>query len=127
MNTNETLRDEDTSMGIALKFAEKFQAHYPKKPIIPMMVELAKDIDSLVASRISELEGENKRLREKHRWIPVTERLPEESKRYLCYTPHFEDDPLIACIYEDGKWYEESFDITEWVTHWRPVQPPKEQ
>lgn len=59
MNTKKTIRDEDTSMGIALKFAAKFQAHYPKKPIVPMVEELAKD---LVASHISELKAEKEKL-----------------------------------------------------------------
>jgi len=125
MSNTKTLRDEDTSMDIALKFAEKFQAHYPKKPIIPMMVELAKDIDNLVASRISELEAENKRLREEHRWIPVTERLPEEEGQYLTrrrngisFTEHWfpatSKDLWLRCYS---------------VTHWMPLppQPPKEQ
>ncbi len=62
----------------------------------------------------------------KHRWIPVTERLPEAGERVLCYCR--------ANIYEvmkmrtDGDWVYDTNHIYmhSFVTHWMPLpQPPK--
>lgn len=59
------------------------------------------------------------------RWIPVTERLPEESGEYLAYCGKY--DGICVLYYEISKtkrkWR------TKWkeVTHWMPCpQPPKE-
>lgn len=57
-------------------------------------------------------------------WIPVTERLPEESGKYLAYCGEY--DGICVLYYEvlktKGKWR------TKWkeVTHWMPLpEPPK--
>lgn len=59
------------------------------------------------------------------RWIPVTERLPEESGEYLAYCGEY--DGICVIYYEilktKSKWR------TNWkeVTHWMPLpEPPKE-
>ena len=67
----------------------------------------------------------------KHRWIPVTERLPDAGERVLCYCR--------ANIYEvmkmrtDGAWvhndkvYDSAY-MSGFVTHWMPLpEPPKEE
>ena len=64
----------------------------------------------------------------KHRWIPVTERLPDAGERVLCYCR--------ANIYEvmkmrtDGDWVYDTNHIYmhSFVTHWMPLpKPPKEE
>lgn len=101
------------------------------------------------ASRISELEAENKRLREKiayqqieiikltgdleeRSWIPVTESLPEEVAQNVLV--HLSDGTILtgrlwangwSAFFSDGE-----CEVTEReVTHWLPLppQPPKEQ
>ena len=60
------------------------------------------------------------------KWIPVSERLPEESGEYLTYCGEY--DGICVIYYEilktKNKW------ITKWkeVTHWMPLpEPPKEE
>lgn len=48
------MKDEETADGIALKFAEQFQNHYPKKPLVSMMEELRKDIENYAALKSKE-------------------------------------------------------------------------
>lgn len=71
------------------------------------------------------------------RWIPVEERLPEEGKRCLLYTPC---DGIICVGFYNGndnwehrhKWklvtaMRSTQTLTKKVTHWMPLpQPPKE-
>lgn len=59
------------------------------------------------------------------KWIPVTERLPEESGKYLAYCGEY--DGICVLYYEvlktKGKWR------TKWkeVTHWMPLpEAPRE-
>ena len=72
------------------------------------------------------------------RWIPVTERLPEEvRKSYLCRTDsgyHCEvrwtDNVYGLWTGGGGKWGWSIFDIPQYakVTHWMPLPPaPKEE
>lgn len=64
------------------------------------------------------------------KWIPVTERLPEENDRYLCNVKSF---AFPGCSYHailhydkhDG--FREGNIYTDDVTHWMPLpEPPKE-
>lgn len=106
------------------------------------------------AEVIERLTAENAALREKQRWIPVTERLPEE--RVLVNVvwvnrapePYYEKIKGVpfsdtACFY-GGRWYWDSpvlldylaeygkdeFDLVDEaveITHWMPLpEPPKE-
>lgn len=70
---------------------------------------------------------------ERPRWIPVTERLPEEHIRVLVVN----DDAkfMVAERYADDWWYQYSaYDVDRWdaleqgvITHWMPLpEPPKE-
>jgi hypothetical protein len=73
------------------------------------------------------LEAENAALREQQRWVPVSERLPKETKRYE-----------LVCRGANDRWVEERvFLKTKWVVsrhpveYWREKQPlpasPQEQ
>jgi hypothetical protein len=72
-----------------------------------------------------EVRKEVAKLQNALRWIPVTERLPEESGEYLAYCGEY--DGICVIYYEilktKSKW------MTNWkkVTHWMPLpEPPKE-
>jgi hypothetical protein len=69
--------------------------------------------------RIAELEQER-------RWIPVSERLPEDSRIYDVAIAGYEYSWTGTCVF--GKWIGESGKAILGVTHWkyRP-QPPKEK
>lgn len=65
------------------------------------------------------------------RWIPVTERLPEDPvKKVLVFVPHTHGDIVDAGRYlgADG-WVLEGWHLTQnAVTHWMPLpEPPKEE
>lgn len=56
-----------------------------------------------------------------HRWIPVTERLPEKYTRVLVYSKRIRLGRNIDFMNEDGDWYT----IPE-VSYWMPLpEPPK--
>lgn len=57
------------------------------------------------------------------RWIPVTERLPENDGRYLvCNQPYKAQWVMIQEYWKDSGWSGSS------VTHWMPLpEPPKEE
>ena len=70
-------------------------------------------------------------LNDKPRWIPVTERLPEERGNYIVVIncPRGQWDEI--CAFDGEKeWVsiDEYAEIaTKWVTHWMPLpEPPKE-
>jgi hypothetical protein len=67
-------------------------------------------------ARIAELEAER-------RWIPVSERLPEDTERMLTIVyDAFEDTTAISILqhYGDGDWF--SWDSGRYVvTHWMPL------
>ena len=63
------------------------------------------------------------------KWIPVTERLPENAEVYLCRIKSFggEFRYTDTMKYVDGFFYEKGV-ATERVTHWMPLpEPPKEE
>lgn len=74
----------------------------------------------------------------KPRWIPVTERLPEDEEMVLCFTPV--DGFMFVGFHISYKWGSSTVskwriitamrstkDITKKVTHWMPLpEPPKE-
>lgn len=60
------------------------------------------------------------------KWIPVTERLPEEEKVVLC---HCRANIIETLAYYDGLWqgYNGSY-MKSFATHWMPLpEPPKEE
>lgn len=78
------------------------------------------------------------------KWIPVTERLPENDGRFICLTKCIGYNHMILSFAKDGEkvdyydltgkkdvWYaydrEWGFVATNLVTHWMPLpEPPKE-
>ena len=64
-------------------------------------------------------------LREKNRWIPVTERMPKEYENVLCTDGvHVEGGELIEGSFYDLDTYDSS--IISGVTHWMPLPDPPE-
>ena len=61
----------------------------------------------------------------KPKWIPVTERLPEQKGYYLVFS-----HGVIGTAYYGSKWWTEDSRIYEpQITHWMPMlpEPPKEE
>lgn len=63
------------------------------------------------------------------RWIPVSERLPEDGQRVLCYDPCICEDDWIALVaFTGGKFVGESSDGQPMYdyepTHWMPLPEP---
>jgi 5-hydroxyisourate hydrolase-like protein (transthyretin family) len=66
---------------------------------------------------------------EQTKWIPVTERLPEKTGRYLTANIRADDERCVFDLwFECGEWYiDEGDDLFIYkVTHWMPLpDPPK--
>ena len=98
------------------------------------MLKAANAIEDL-QKRLDDAEIENIKLKEefakcrgKHRWIPLTERLPEHSGNYLVYSVGGNWKQLSAveiAFWDDKRFIVQSFFA---VTHWTPLpQPPEEK
>ncbi len=65
------------------------------------------------------------------RWIPVTERLPEEYVNVLCHLRSLDrrsEYYSIDHLMEDGQWWKSANSWKFEVTHWQPLpEPPKEE
>ena len=100
------------------------------------MSELALDLYNALSeigklrNRIADLEAESERFtahdaieRQDDKWIPVSERLPEDTERMLTIVyDAFEDTTAISILqhYGDGDWF--SWDSRRYVvTHWMPL------
>ena len=89
------------------------------------MSELALDLFNACAEisrlrkRIEELESENARLKDAQRWIPVSERLPEEKQSVLAL-----DRTGTAYHWEYSKCLSNIF--VGYYTHWMPLPEPPE-
>ena len=58
------------------------------------------------------------------RWIPVTERLPEQNGTYLAFALEEEN----TMNFYDGHWMLYDTDYRRYVTHWMPLpESPKEE
>src|SRR5690606_23820392 len=83
-----------------------------------------RDKNAHLHNDLETLRAENKRLREEHRWIPVTERLPDENIYVLALAK-------ARSIQEPGynmQVIHNSAIAFGLFSHWQPLpQPPKEQ
>jgi len=64
----------------------------------------------------------------KHRWIPVSERLPEETIVAVVYAKHLAFEPMLHLADftpSIGHFVFRDWDVWE-VTHWKPIILPKE-
>ena len=88
----------------------------------------SKDIDDamLVCDAINAINALGK-----PRWIPVTERLPEEYVNVLCHLRSLDRQSeyySIDHLMEDGQWWKAANSWKHEVTHWMPLpEPPKEE
>ena len=122
-------------------------------PIFPDR-ECVEHLATAAASLIERLTAENAALREKQRWIPVTERMPEErvlvnvvwaNRAPEPYYEKIKDVPFsgTACFYR-GNWYwdspvvldllaeygKDNFDLVDdavEITHWMPLPEAPEE
>ena len=63
-----------------------------------------------------------------HKWIPVTERLPENDSDVLAYLRIGDEGRIYPANYASGMWFDCIFNTpaTESTTHWMPLpEPPK--
>jgi hypothetical protein len=60
------------------------------------------------------------------KWIPVTERLPEELRRVLAYVKEDGYDRYAFAVYEYEKWWDCFYIHPVNVTHWMPLPEPPE-
>ena len=90
--------------------------------------------------KIEEISAENARLRaeldaerERNRWIPVSEKLPEDEENVLVNITEVDGSPVIDFgYYTPGNnafegWQTNYFMAFGKVTHWRPLPEPPEQ
>ncbi len=68
----------------------------------------------------------------KHRWIPVSERLPWEKGRYFICEKDLHELRCRELWFQDGKWFHgnktslySSFGTKERITHWKPIILPE--
>ena len=91
-------------------------------PIFPDR-ECVEHLATAAASLIERLTAENAALREKQRWISVTEKTPEYAMPQLALNA--DGDALIA-NYAYGEWFDTWGQDVE-VTHWMPLPEATEE
>jgi len=80
---------------------------------------------SNVISRYEPLQARVQELEQERRWIPVSERLPEDTRIYDVAIADYEYSWTGSCVF--GKWIGESGKAILGVTHWKyRTQPPQE-
>lgn len=78
------------------------------------------------ADELARLAKENAELREAQRWIPVSERLPENGVTVLvCYLGYYDGKPNSDNVAYMKRgvwlWYADDEEMCVQVTHWRPL------
>ena len=92
-------------------------------------VELRKAEDALLVRDAADVIEELS----KPKWIPVTDRLPEDGSDVLAYLKYADNSRIAAANYYKGTWQDcimGRLYLTEegFVTHWMPLpEPPEEE
>lgn len=87
--------------------------------------ELSREYESIAASLNESVELVRKL--QQPRWIPVTERLPEDGQAILAVQSWDGKARIVPANYDRGLWYDCIFDCpAEHITHWMPVPEPPE-
>ena len=82
------------------------------------------DMDQLQKENIA-LHAEVERLREERRWIPVSERLPDDEVNVICGYAHFKSFPGFR---RGFNWFDERDSHLMFPpTHWQPLPAPPEK
>ena len=77
---------------------------------------------------ISDLESQIDQLKRERKWIPVTERLPEDGQDILAVHIYCGEVRIVPANYDRGVWYDCVFNrVADHITHWMPLpESPKE-
>ena len=83
-------------------------------------LDMVREVAEHVTARIAELEAA-------HRWIPVSERMPDDWESVLTIDISKSTQDVVSAFYnpETSLW-ETHFSCGLWVTHWMPLQTPPE-
>ena len=91
----------------------------------------AGDSASLLHRVVMAAADEIEHLRNEHRWIPVSERLPPEGQEVLAWNNGGQCEKpwqgCVLCEHKNGEWREfQERDLYPGVTHWMPLPEPPE-
>lgn len=95
----------------------------PKFFVVDDNSELA---DHLIANGVTVQDGKDTGVPTK--WIPVTERLPEDNSNVIACLWIGEESRIYPAFYAHGAWWDRVFSTptTNTTTHWQPMpKPPK--
>jgi len=91
----------------------------------PSKQSLLRDENKTLRTENARLTAELAELRERTRWIPVSDGLPEDSGRYICAI-RYNEEPKKMWV-EQRFWNIFGWDMyTSIVTHWMPLPEPPE-
>lgn len=94
------------------------------------MQQAADAIEELLTERSENYAGSWKAAfeieRDEHRWIPVTERLPEENEPCIVFNKYY--GPMVGWRVDGKRFRIPGSRFPDHPTHWMPLpQPPKEE
>ena len=111
----------------------RYAASYDERIVIQDCKEAADANDELTRENESLAKSVNEASEIlRRRWIPVTERLPEDGSDILAVLSYCGEVRIIPANYDRGVWYDCIFNrVAEHITHWMPLptapEPPKEE